>query len=43
MIAQDIERVLPEAVMEINGVKHVKLYAIQSLIVAAINELLGDK
>ena len=43
LIAQDVEKVLPEAVVEIDGVKHVDLYAMQALIVGAMNELLGDK
>jgi len=40
LIAQDVEKVLPEAVVEIEGIKHVDLYAIQTLIIGAINELL---
>jgi len=43
LIAQDIEKVLPEAVIEIDGIKHVDLYAMQTLIISALNELLGDK
>jgi hypothetical protein len=44
LIAQELEAVMPEAVVEIDGVKHVDTYALQSLIVQAIAELsLGDK
>lgn len=39
LLAQEVERVLPEAVVERDGLKTVKLYEIQSLIVSAINEL----
>lgn len=39
LIAQDIEKVLPEAVKEQDGLKLVDVYAIQSLIISAINEL----
>lgn len=43
MMAQDIEKVLPEAVIEIDGVKHVKIYALQTLLIAAINEMVGAR
>lgn len=39
LIAQDIEKVLPEAVVEIDGIKYVKYEAIVALLVNAINEL----
>jgi hypothetical protein len=42
-MAQDVEKVMPDAVIEIDGVKHVDTYAIQALIVGAINELIGAK
>jgi hypothetical protein len=43
LIAQDVEKVLPEAVIDIDGVKHVDTYAINALIVGAINEMIGAK
>ncbi len=43
VMAQDVEKILPEAVVEINGIKHINKFAIQSLIISALNELLGDK
>ena len=43
LMAQEIEKVLPQAVIEVDGVKHVRLYAIQTLIIGALTELLGDK
>jgi hypothetical protein len=43
VMAQDVEKVLPEAVVEINGIKHVNTYAIQALIIGAINELLDRR
>lgn len=39
IIAQDLERVMPEAVLEQQGVKYVKLDAIVGLLLNAINEL----
>ena len=39
IIAQDLESVLPEGVLEQNGVKYVKLDAIAALLVNAVNEL----
>ena len=39
VIAQDVERVLPEAVVEINGIKHVKYEAVIALLVNAVKEL----
>lgn len=39
LMAQDVERVMPEAVIERDGVKYVDTYAIQSLIVQAIGEI----
>lgn len=39
IIAQDLERVLPEAVVEINGIKLVKYEAVIALLVNAVNEL----
>lgn len=41
LIAQDVESVMPEAVIEIEGVKHVDTYALQSLIVQAMSELVA--
>lgn len=38
LMAQDVEKVLPEAVLEQDGIKMVDMYAIQSLIVAALAE-----
>lgn len=39
IMAQDLEAVLPEAVFEIDGVKHIKLDAVLGLIVSAIKEM----
>ena len=39
IIAQDLEKVLPEAVTEINGIKYVKYSAVIALLVNAVNEL----
>ena len=39
IMAQDLEKVLPEAVFEIDGVKHIKLDAVLGLIVSAIKEM----
>ncbi len=41
LLAQEVERVLPEAVLECDGAKMVNLYALQSLLVGAIRELHG--
>jgi len=38
-MAQELEEVLPEAVVEINSIKHVKLDAIIGMLVNAVNEL----
>lgn len=44
LMAQDVEKVMPEAVVEINGIKHVDIYAIVSLLTAAVAELaIGGK
>lgn len=39
IIAQDLEKALPEAIVEIGGIKHIKLDAVLGLLVNAINEL----
>jgi len=39
VMAQDLEKVLPDAVSEINGVKFVRYDAVVALLVQAINEL----
>jgi hypothetical protein len=39
IMAQELEEVLPEAVVEINSIKHVKLDAIIGMLVNAVNEL----
>ena len=39
IIAQDVEKVLPDAVVEIDGVKHVKYESVVALLVSAVNEL----
>lgn len=39
IMAQDLEEVLPEGVIEFNGIKMVKLDAVMGLIVNAVNEL----
>lgn len=39
LVAQDIEKVLPEAIVEIDGVKYVKYEAVVALLVNAVNEL----
>lgn len=39
IMAQDLEAVLPEAVFEIDGVKHIKLDAVLGLIISAIKEM----
>ncbi len=39
VMAQDVEKVLPEAVVEIDGVKHVNYNAIIGLLVSAVNEI----
>ena len=39
IMAQDLEKVLPDAVFEIDGVKHIKLDAVLGLIVSAIKEM----
>jgi len=43
IMAQDLEKVLPEAVVEIGGTKHIKLDAVIGLLVNAINELSNNK
>lgn len=42
LIAQEVEEVFPEAVTTIDGVKHVDMYALQSIIIGAIAEM-GEK
>jgi len=42
LLAQEVEKVLPEAVLERDGAKMVNLYALQSLLVGAIRELHGS-
>ncbi len=39
ILAQDLEKVLPDAVFEIDGVKHIKLDAVLGLIISAIKEM----
>ncbi len=39
VIAQDVEKVLPEAVIEINGIKYVNYNAVIGLLINAVNEL----
>ena len=39
-IAQDIEKIYPIAVTEINGIKHVDLYAMQTLMFACMKEMM---
>ena len=39
IMAQDLEKILPEAVTEINGIKYVKYAAVVALLVNAVNEL----
>ena len=39
VIAQELERVLPEAVVEVDGIKYVKYEAVIALLVNAVNEL----
>jgi hypothetical protein len=39
LIAQDIEKVLPEAVIEKDGIKYVKYQSVVALLVNAVNEL----
>jgi len=39
IMAQDLEKVLPEAVVEMNGIKYIKYDAVIALLVNAINEL----
>ena len=39
IIAQDLEKALPEAVKEINGVKHVNYHAVIGLLINAVKEL----
>lgn len=41
LIAQDVEKVMPEAVVDVDGIKHVDTYALQALIISGINELIG--
>ena len=38
LMAQEVEKVFPEAVLDIDGKKHVDMYAIQSLIISALSE-----
>ncbi len=39
VIAQDLEKILPEAVVEVDGIKYVKYEAVIALLVNAVNEL----
>ena len=39
VMAQDLERVLPDAVSEINGIKYVRYDAVVGLLINAVNEL----
>ena len=39
VIAQELEKVLPEAVVEVDGIKYVKYEAVIALLVNAVNEL----
>jgi len=39
LIAQDVEKVLPEAVVEVNGIKMVKLYPLIATLFGAVREL----
>lgn len=39
VIAQELEKVLPEAVVDVNGIKYVKYEAVIALIINAVNEL----
>ena len=39
LMAQDVEKVLPEAVIEIKGIKHVDYNSVVALLVDAVNEL----
>jgi hypothetical protein len=41
IMAQDLERVLPDGVTEVNGTKMVKLDAVMGLLVNAVKELTG--
>ena len=41
VIAQDVERVMPEAVVEMGGVKHVNYAGVIGLLVEAVKELAG--
>jgi hypothetical protein len=43
LIAQDVEKVLPEAVVEINGVKAIKLDSVLALLINAFNEAVDKK
>jgi hypothetical protein len=38
-MAQDLEKVLPTGVVEVDGVKMVKIESVMALLVGAINEL----
>ena len=41
LIAQELEKVLPDAVVERDGVKYVKYEAVIGLLINAVNELAG--
>ena len=43
VVAQDVEKVLPEAVIEIEGVKHVNYTAVTGLLVEAVNQLIEQR
>ena len=42
VIAQDVEKIMPEAVVEIDGVKHVDYTAVAALAAEAVNELIDE-
>jgi len=42
VIAQDVERIMPEAVKVINGIKHVDYAAVTALATEAVNELIDE-
>ena len=38
-MAQDLEKVMPDAVSEVNGIKMVRYDAVVALLISAVNEL----
>jgi len=42
LIAQDVEKVFPEAVIEVDGIKHVDLYALMAIVVGILSESAGE-